>query len=296
MLHTLLLTVASLAGNPVVTWEAPGRYVEGRAFPVKVEVQAAADGSPFAGWLLGPAGFTIDGRPVASREDDELIQLAPGARLTLEFDLGPAIAESDAFRGGVRFELGYGQKLYALQPVDVQVLKLAPKDTDFLAMEPEQLADWWVVIRTNRGEMVAEMWPDVAPNHVRNFLDLAHEGFYDGLIFHRVIPGFMIQGGDPTGTGSGNGPRVLKAEFSDRKHVPGVLSMARTNDPDSASCQFFIMHAAAPHLDGQYSAFGKLVDGLDVVDAIARTPRDRADRPLQPQTILEMFVVEKPAQ
>src|SRR6266498_2989784 len=125
------------------------------------------------------------------------------------------------------------------------------------------------IIETKFGEIELELLPDKAPGHVKNFVDLAKKGFYDGTTFHRVIPGFMIQGGDPTGTGTGDGKRKLKAEINQKKHEPGVLSMARSSSPDSASCQFFVMHARSPHLDGQYSAFGKVVSGLDVVDKIA---------------------------
>jgi peptidyl-prolyl cis-trans isomerase B (cyclophilin B) len=142
--------------------------------------------------------------------------------------------------------------------------------------------------------MVLEFWPETAPGHVRNFLDLCATGFYDGLTFHRVIPGFMIQGGDPTGTGTGNGPRSLKAEFStepEYKHVPGVLSMARSTSPDSASCQFFVMHQSNTGLDGQYSAFGKCVDGLEVVDRIVNTPRGPRDNPLTKQYIKSATVI-----
>src|SRR5262249_38224160 len=147
------------------------------------------------------------------------------------------------------------------------------KGLDFTKMSADDLGKCHVVLQTNRGDMELEFWPDIAPKHVANFLDLAYTGFYNGTTFHRVIPGFMIHGGDPTGTGTGNGPRKLKAEFNAKKHEPGVLSMARTADPDSASCQFFIVHAKAPNLDGQYTAFGKLVSGLDVVDKVAKTPR-----------------------
>ena len=165
------------------------------------------------------------------------------------------------------------------------------KSVDFMKVPVAELASYRAVLETNRGTLEAEMWPDVAPNHVRNFLDLCHTGFYDGKIFHRVIPGFMIQGGDPTGTGTGNGPRRLKAEFSDKKHEPGVLSMARASDPNSASCQFFVMHARSSHLDGQYSAFGKVVSGLEVVDKIANSKTKPGDRPVEPQTIVKARVV-----
>ena len=147
-----------------------------------------------------------------------------------------------------------------------------------------------VLLQTNHGEMIVEFWPDVAPMHVRNFLDLSYTNFYSGVTFHRVMPGFMIQGGDPTGSGNGNGPRTLQAEFNDRSHERGVLSMARTEDPNSASCQFFIMHAPAPGLDHQYSAFGRLIAGYETLDAIATTPTTQ-DRPNDPQKILKATVI-----
>src|SRR3954447_16576616 len=151
-------------------------------------------------------------------------------------------------------------------------------------------------IETTAGTMSVEFWPDVAPGHVKNFVDLAKSGFYDGKIFHRVIPGFMIQGGCPTGTGTGsNGNVRLKAEFNnrpDRKHTRGVLSMARSSDPNSASCQFFIMHQDSPHLDGQYSAFGKVTSGIEAVDKIVSSPTGPGDRPKNPPKIVKITVHE----
>ncbi len=151
-------------------------------------------------------------------------------------------------------------------------------------------------IETTVGSMTVEFWPDVAPGHVKNFIELAKKGFYNGLIFHRVIPGFMIQGGCPTGTGTGsNGNVRLKAEFNnrpDRKHSRGVLSMARSNDPDSASCQFFVMHADSPHLDGKYSAFGKVTSGIETVDKITDLPTGANDRPKNPPKIVKITVNE----
>lgn len=144
--------------------------------------------------------------------------------------------------------------------------------------------------------MKAELYPEVAPNTVNNFISLVKKGFYDGLVFHRVIRGFMIQGGDPQGTGMGGPGYSIKGEFSyngfsnDLKHTPGVLSMARAMDPNSAGSQFFIMHETSPHLDGQYAAFGKVTDGLDVVNKIAEVPTDYSDRPLDPQMIQSMTV------
>jgi peptidyl-prolyl cis-trans isomerase B (cyclophilin B) len=148
-------------------------------------------------------------------------------------------------------------------------------------------------IETTAGTIKANLYPKDAPGHVNSFVFLAREGFYDGVIFHRVIPGFMIQGGDPTGTGSGGPGYKLKAEFNKRKHTRGVLSAARTNDPNSAGSQFFVMHADSPHLDGQYTAFGEVTEGIEVVDKIASAPRDRNDRPNNPTKITKITITEK---
>ncbi len=141
------------------------------------------------------------------------------------------------------------------------------------------------------GVIRAELYPDIAPNTVNNFISLVNKKFYDGLIFHRVISGFMIQGGCPDGSGMGGPGYEIKGEFArngiknDLKHTEGVLSMARTQDPDSAGSQFFIMHRDAPHLDGSYAAFGKVIEGMDVVDRIAGTATDFSDRPLEKQVM-----------
>ena len=146
------------------------------------------------------------------------------------------------------------------------------------------------------GVMKAELYPEIAPITVQNFIDLASKGFYNGLIFHRVIPGFMIQGGDPEGTGMGGPGYTIKGEFTangftnNLKHTRGVLSMARAMDPDSAGSQFFIMHEDYPSLDGQYAAFGKLIEGIEVVDKIASVRTDYMDKPLEPQQIEFMTV------
>ena len=145
------------------------------------------------------------------------------------------------------------------------------------------------IIMENGKEIEAELYPDVAPITVENFISLIKEKYFDGIIFHRVIPGFMIQGGDPTGTGMGGSDKTIKGEFlangvvNNLKHTRGVLSMARTMDPNSASSQFFIMHQDAPHLDGQYAAFGKVTKGIEVVDEIANVKTDYRDKPLQDQ-------------
>ena len=156
----------------------------------------------------------------------------------------------------------------------------------------------------NGGVIKAELYPEIAPNTVNNFISLIKKGYYDGIIFHRVIPGFMIQGGDPLGKGTGGPGYCIKGEFAangfqnDLRHTAGVLSMARTMAPDSAGSQFFIMHEDAPHLDHQYAAFGKVTEGMDVVDAIANTRRDFNDKPRVEQkrkkVTVETFGVDYP--
>ena len=152
------------------------------------------------------------------------------------------------------------------------------------------------IIMENGDVMKAELYPEVAPNTVNNFISLVKKGYYDGLIFHRVIRGFMIQGGCPQGTGMGGPGYSIKGEFSqngfknDLKHTEGVLSMARSMIPNSACSQFFIMHKDAPHLDGAYAAFGKVTEGMDVVNKIAEERTDYSDRPLKTQKIKSMTV------
>ena len=148
----------------------------------------------------------------------------------------------------------------------------------------------------NGDKMVAELYPEIAPISVNNFISLINKGYYDGLIFHRVISGFMIQGGCPDGTGMGGPGYTIKGEFAQNgfennlKHTEGVLSMARAMHPDSAGSQFFIMHKTSPHLDGAYAAFGKIIEGMDVVNAIAETATDWNDRPLEEQKIKSITV------
>ena len=154
-----------------------------------------------------------------------------------------------------------------------------------------------VTIEMENGRVIkAELYPEIAPNTVANFISLAKSGFYDGLTFHRVIYGFMIQSGCPQGTGMGGPGYQIKGEFAmngfknDLKHTEGVLSMARSMMPDSAGSQFFIMHRTSPHLDGQYAAFGKVIEGMDAVNEIAECDTDFSDRPLDPQVIAKMTV------
>lgn len=154
-----------------------------------------------------------------------------------------------------------------------------------------------VTIELENNDIIkVELYPDIAPMTVRNFVSLVSKGFYDGLIFHRVIKGFMIQGGDPEGTGMGGPGYHIKGEFAynrvenNLKHTAGVISMARSQMPNSAGSQFFIMHKDSPHLDGQYAAFGKVIEGMDAVNTIAETKVDYSDRPLQTQKMKKVTV------
>ena len=162
-----------------------------------------------------------------------------------------------------------------------------------------------VTIQMQNGDLIkAELYPEIAPNTVNNFISLVNKGYYNGLIFHRVINGFMIQGGCPDGTGMGGPGYSIKGEFSmnrfenSLKHTEGVLSMARSQMPDSAGSQFFIMHKTSPHLDGQYAAFGKVIEGMEAVNRIAETATDYSDRPLEEQVMqnvtVDCFGVEYP--
>ena len=161
------------------------------------------------------------------------------------------------------------------------------------------MANQIVTITMENGDTIkAELYPDVAPITVENFVKLVKEGFYDGLTFHRIISGFMIQGGCPNGNGTGGPGHTIKGEFSmngvknDLKHTPGVLSMARSMAPDSAGSQFFIMHKTSPHLDGQYAAFGQVIEGMDVVNKLAEVATDYSDAPLEKQVMKSVTVEE----
>jgi peptidyl-prolyl cis-trans isomerase B (cyclophilin B) len=287
MILTSLFLVVSAFGEPKVEWSAPAAHLAGDAYKVELSITAGDDGAKVESWMLTAAAFEIDGNALGERKGQP-IDLPAGFTLSGVIDLGPQIKSAKDFK--LTHASGQGEA------VNVGLMEPAPKDLDFMnetAMPAAELAKYQVLLRTNRGDILVKLWPETAPKHARNFLDLANINFYDGTTFHRVIPGFMIQGGDPTGTGSGNGPRTLPAEFqNERKHVRGVLSAARTADPNSASCQFFIMHAAYPSLDNQYSAFGEAVFGLDVVDKIANTPRDPRDKPREVQRIERAIVVK----
>ena len=154
----------------------------------------------------------------------------------------------------------------------------------------------FTIVMSDGREMKGELYPEVAPQSVGNFTALANSGFYDGLTFHRVIPGFMIQGGDPKGIGIGGPGYCIRGEFAANgfqnplKHTYGVLSMARSMMPDSAGSQFFIMTSDSPHLDGQYAAFGKVLEGMDVAEDVVKTKRDASDKPLEPQVMASIRV------
>jgi peptidyl-prolyl cis-trans isomerase B (cyclophilin B) len=297
MLTNLFLVVASALGagaaesKPKVEWTAPESYLGSGEFVVHIVLSTSADGASVPAWAMEASAFTLNGKPLVEKRGEGTIQLLPNSRFSIDLDLAPVLAKAEGF-DGKDFKLGYAKEILGSEEKGVRVMQAAEKGLDFMKMPVEELSKYHVIMSTNQGDMEIEFWPDVAPNHVRNFLDLSYTGFYDGKIFHRVIPGFMIQGGDPTGTGTGSGPRMLKAEFNDKKHLPGVLSMARSSDPNSASCQFFICHKTASSLDKQYSGFGQLVSGLDVVDKIVNVKRNTQDRPFDQQSIKKCTVVK----
>lgn len=173
------------------------------------------------------------------------------------------------------------------------------KKTTFTQEEIKKMSETKAIIETKFGNIELKFFPDVAPNHVKNFIELAKKGFYDGTTFHRVIPGFMIQGGDPnsknpdrTMHGMGGPGYTIKAEFNKKSHKKGILSMARAADPNSAGSQFFICVADAPFLDGQYTVFGEITSGMDVADKIVSQPRDRRDNPLE-RIEMKIKIIEK---
>ncbi len=181
----------------------------------------------------------------------------------------------------------------------VQSVSAEMKSKKFTKEEIKKMSETTAVIETKFGNIELKFFPDVAPNHVNNFIELAKKGFYDGTVFHRVIPGFMIQGGDPNSKnadkathGTGGPGYTVKAEFSDKPHKRGILSMARAADPNSAGSQFFICVADAPFLDKQYTVFGEVVSGMDVVDKIVSQPRDPRDNPNE-RVEMKVKVIEK---
>jgi len=278
---------ASLRGQA----EIPERWVLGQEFRVTLSYDGGEQGLELLAWQLTPAAFEIDGQAIAPRENHACLRLAAGDRFELSLDLADWLPAD----GG--FDLGLGETAHQ----HVRVLQPVKSGLDFLGMQPAELAEYRVLMDTNRGELFFELWPEIAPQHVRNWLDLVAVGFYDGLLFHRVSPSFMIQGGCPnTRTdrrdlwGLGAGPRKIPLEVSTRKHLKGVLSMARGPQPDSASSQFFVITRDSPQLDGQYSAFGKLLSGYDALARIGNAPgllKNGTVTPAEPQRILHSIVV-----
>ena len=189
--------------------------------------------------------------------------------------------------------------LFASLLVSAQLVAAQPVDKKFTPDEIKKMSETKAIIKTRFGNIELKFFPDVAPNHVNNFIELAKKGFYDQTLFHRVIPGFMIQGGDPNSKdpdrsrhGTGGPGYSLKAEFNDRPHKRGTLSMARAASPDSAGSQFFICVADAPFLNNKYTVFGEVVSGMEVVDKIVSQPRDARDNPLE-KIEMEVKIVEK---
>lgn len=192
--------------------------------------------------------------------------------------------------------------LFVLTGSLISVAAEGPRHREFSEEEIKHIAETRAIIKTNLGEIELKFFPEKAPNHVENFINLAKDGFYDGTIFHRVIPGFMIQGGDPKSKspnraahGTGGPGYALKAEFSNIPHKRGTLSMARSAHPDSAGSQFFICVADAPWLNGQYTVFGEVVSGMDVADRIVSQPKDRRDNPIE-RVEMKVKVIEPEAE
>ncbi|MCE9594586.1 MAG: peptidylprolyl isomerase [Planctomycetes bacterium] len=309
----LPLILSNLGGAPTVSIKAPPMFVAGVEYSVEIEVVAPASGASVAEWMLSPAVLTVDGAPFPVARSGQAIEVPGGFKLSGKVDL----SKVEGFRPTRDFTLGVASELSSAAATKVGFVEPAPAGLDFMHMPVEELKNWNVLLITTSGPMRFELWPDVAPEHVRNWFDLAYTRFYEGVKFHRCMKGFMIQGGDPNTKdkdpstwGQGNGPRTLKSEFSKTvKHVRGVLSMARQGHPnyardpdhdpmkDTASCQFFVCHAEAQSLDGGYTAFGKLLEGYDALDRIANAPgtpngAGGGIRPNPPQVIERSLVIK----
>tara|TARA_R110002126_G_scaffold75704_1_gene188821 strand:- start:8440 stop:9393 length:954 start_codon:yes stop_codon:yes gene_type:complete len=255
-----------------VALTAPTYHVAGGSMPVTVTI-TANEAVEIPSWALSSNAFSVGGKDLGKRPRGTLAMTA-GQTISTTIDIG---AHLPGNAKGV-LELKYDALDGAT--ASVTMFERAAKDIDFMSCDVAELGKYQVLMRTNRGDIWLDFYPDLAPNHVRNFLDLSQTGFYDGSGFHRVIEGFMIQGGQ-----HGEGlaaPRSVQAEFSKEKHKRGILSAARLGgDIHSASSEFFIMQQANPGLDGQYSIYGIALDGLDVVDKIVATrdPRYSPQRP-----------------
>ncbi|MCP3916514.1 MAG: peptidylprolyl isomerase [bacterium] len=302
---TLAPVAVAAVDDPQVSFEALDLFIEGEPYPVKIGIEAPAGGAGLPAWMLTAAAFTLDGEALGERAESKLT-LLPGQKIEVTFDLAPALLESPAFERK-KFRLGFDA---VKEPRDVLYLEAAQRGINFMELPKAQLGEYDVILRTSAGDIWLEMWPTVAPNHVRNFLDLAYTGYYDDNQFHRAVPGFMIQGGS---TSPGRAaPRRLDAEFSAKRHVPGILSMARlpsdTQDENgnivsavnSATCEFFVMHGVTPFLDGKYTAFGEVVTGTEAVETIATTdtkttpPSREKSTPVVRQAIYKAMVIRAP--
>ncbi len=247
--------------------------------------------------LLGTWLKTDGEKKVLMKENSELhrtkVKLETELK-TLSADLERALKNNSLFKA-VFIHEGAAEMEKPISAAEIEIIKQRAADFD---IEPVKKTDKAVII-TNKGSMKLELYPDEAQNHCNNFKKLANSGFYDGTTFHRVIPGFMIQGGDilsrdesRSNDGTGSPGWNVDAEFNDIKHVEGVLSMARSRDPNSAGSQFFICAAAAEHLDRSYTAFGKVIVNKDVIQKIVNVPRDSSDNPLEPVRIIAIRVLE----
>jgi peptidyl-prolyl cis-trans isomerase B (cyclophilin B) len=305
-----LLVLVSLGAAPLSTSQpmaeetvivkiaAPKLYVEGETLLVTVRLEVQSDVSvQLESWALSAGAFSVNGHALGSRKGKRELSLEPGQIVETSLDLAPALrALKNSPQRDFRLTYhGFGKS----EPQELRFFSGPEKGIDFMELPVEQLDDYQVVMVTNRGDFWFELWPEVAPAHVRNFLDLSYTGFYDGTGFHRVIPGMMIQGGKAKpGT---KAPRSVQAEFNDRKHVRGVLSAARLgHDVNSATSEFFVMHTRYPSLDGNYTAYGKLLEGETTLDLIVQTgnrafpPSDpRGSTPTSPQIIERALVVKK---
>ena len=283
---------AARAQAPVAELELPTDVTAvGEDFRVTLTYRADED-VELEAWRLGPAALLLDGEPAGDRSRPDVVPLAAGSTLTLELEVGELLTE-----GRHRLALDGGREH------TVTAYRGLAQPPEFMTIPQGELEGYRALFLTNRGGMLFEFFPETAPAHVRNFLDLTASGFYEGVQFHRVSPNFMVQGGCPNtrpgGTGpwgAGQGPRQVEAEFSDRNHERGILSMARLGDPNSATSQFFIVTRKSSQLDGQYSVFGRLVAGDDTLTRISEAqgevnPRDYTVRPSSPQRILRTFVL-----
>lgn len=296
LLLALVPALAGLEGPTRVTLDVPDLYLEDEPFEVSVSIHVSLEqGLELPAWAFSAEAFTVSKKALGKRRAKDKISLLPGQTFTTTVDLAPLMAELEL--EAKDFSVGWsGTK--KVEPQSVMWLQAAEKGIDFMTLPEAQLVDYQVALQTNRGLIWLDLWPDVAPNHVRNFLDLSYTGFYDSTKFHRVIPGFMIQGG---GARPGEqAPRKLKAEFNTKRHVRGVLSMARLGtDDNSATSEFFVMHAENAQLDGNYTAFGMMLFGGKAVDAIVMTGDSRFSpktskgyTPTTPQVIKRAVVVK----